>query len=497
VSTPSAQAQKFYDQGESYLHSYVWIEAARSFHQALRVDPKLAMAYVGLSYAYSPMDYGAARDAIDQAEKLSRNVSERERARIQIRSRQLDAMLQPQNPDKMRAFREAIDQALAGDPTDVSLLLMRGNAEEPSPFGDGQGCVLPGIPYYSKALEISPDNFAAHHYLAHCYENAGRIAEAIPHAEAYARLAPAIAHAQHMFGHDLRRSGRTLEAIAQFRKADEIERHYYENENIPGFLDWHHAHNLALLANCYQSIGQMKNAEKVLREEISLPSFTDYAMLNRSNWAIFLLNRGRFTEARLAAEALQKLPSPLAQAAGYALAGQADINLNLHDQAGSGLQSAQAILSRLSPMDAAAVRPYVDLLNLMIRISRSAGDVDSAELQNTITRIQVAANPDAWAQGLFQLELLATFARRAGNWGVAEMLAHAMVEHDPQYAGGHFALALVAEHQKNVKSAREEFAAAMELWSKADQTLPDLNYVRARLREPKSSSPQAEIRKIR
>jgi Tfp pilus assembly protein PilF len=409
-------------------------------------------------------------------------------------------MLEPQNPNKMRAFREAIDEALAGNPTDVSLLLMRGNAEEPSPFGDGQGCVLSGIPYYSKALEISPDNFAAHHYLAHCYENAGRIAEAIPHAEAYARLAPAIAHAQHMFGHDLRRSGRTLEAIAQFRKADEIEHRYYENEKIPGFLDWHHAHNLALLANCYQSIGQMKNAEKVLRAEISLPSFTDYAMLNRSNWAIFLLNRGRFTEARLAAEAMQKLPSPLAQAAGYALAGQADINLHLQDRAGSGLQSAQAILSRLSPMDAAAVRPYVDLLNLlnlMIRISRSAGDVDSAGLQTTITRIQAAANPDAWAQGLFQLELLATFARKAGDWSVAEMLAHAMVEHDPQYAGGHFALALVAEHQKNVKSASEEFAAAMELWSKADQTLADLNYARAHLREPKSPSQKAEILKIR
>src|SRR5436190_15153499 len=89
VSTSSAQAQKFYDQGESYLHSYVWIEAARSFHQALRLDPKLAMAYVGLSYAYSPMDFAAARNALEQAEKLSRHVSDRERARIEIRSRQL------------------------------------------------------------------------------------------------------------------------------------------------------------------------------------------------------------------------------------------------------------------------------------------------------------------------------------------------------------------------------------------------------------------------
>ena len=36
ITTLSPEAQKFYDQGEAYLHSYVWIEAARSFNQALR-----------------------------------------------------------------------------------------------------------------------------------------------------------------------------------------------------------------------------------------------------------------------------------------------------------------------------------------------------------------------------------------------------------------------------------------------------------------------------
>ena len=52
VSTPSAEAQAFYDQGLAYLHSFVWIEAIRSFHQSLRADPNLAMAYFGLADAY-------------------------------------------------------------------------------------------------------------------------------------------------------------------------------------------------------------------------------------------------------------------------------------------------------------------------------------------------------------------------------------------------------------------------------------------------------------
>jgi hypothetical protein len=53
VGTTAKDAQAFYDQGLAYLHSYVWLEAARSFNQALRIDPTLAVAHAGLSRAYT------------------------------------------------------------------------------------------------------------------------------------------------------------------------------------------------------------------------------------------------------------------------------------------------------------------------------------------------------------------------------------------------------------------------------------------------------------
>src|SRR5438874_1373194 len=49
VTTSSPEAQAFYEQGLAHFHSFAWIEAARLFNQALRLDPKMAMAYVGLS----------------------------------------------------------------------------------------------------------------------------------------------------------------------------------------------------------------------------------------------------------------------------------------------------------------------------------------------------------------------------------------------------------------------------------------------------------------
>ena len=57
VTTSSSEAQAFYNQGLNYLESYVWIEASRSFHQALRLDPKLAMADIGLSRVYLGVHY--------------------------------------------------------------------------------------------------------------------------------------------------------------------------------------------------------------------------------------------------------------------------------------------------------------------------------------------------------------------------------------------------------------------------------------------------------
>lgn len=64
VSTSSQEAQAFYDQGLAYVHSYVWIEAVRSFHQALRLDPNLATAYLGLTDAYIGMHGPATSRAV-------------------------------------------------------------------------------------------------------------------------------------------------------------------------------------------------------------------------------------------------------------------------------------------------------------------------------------------------------------------------------------------------------------------------------------------------
>ena len=52
---------------------------------------------------------------------------------------------------------------------------------------------------------------------------------------------------------------------------------------------------------------------------------------------------------------------------------------------------------------------------------------------------------------------MARAARDVGDWPFAARLTQLMLEHDAAYAGTHYALALVAEHDGNTATAKREF----------------------------------------
>src|SRR6185295_3032666 len=109
VSTNSPEAQQFYDQGLSFLHNYSWIDAARSFNQALALDPRLTLAHVGISIATDALNQrAAARAAIDRARALAPS-GDHERQHVIVRERQMTAEDDRGNADKLTAYRAALD----------------------------------------------------------------------------------------------------------------------------------------------------------------------------------------------------------------------------------------------------------------------------------------------------------------------------------------------------------------------------------------------------
>jgi len=480
AGTKNADAQRFYDQGLAYLHNYVWIEAARSFHQALRLDSQLALAHVGLSYAYIELNKPAqARQAITTAQVLSvksaQSVDHIKR-HVAARALQMAAEDAAADPSRLAAYRKSLDGAIAAFPNDAEFLLLRGIAESPDPADRGQGSVVASIPFYERALKIAPTHFGPHHFMAHAYENSGRMKEAADQAAAYAGQAPSVPHAVHMHGHELRRLGRITEAIARFEAADKLQRDYMAREKIAAEFDWHYAHNLDLLAASYQYTGQMKKAETLLKQSFNTPTNLLVQAVNKREWPAFLVARDRPAEALAAAQLLLAHPSPVVQATGHIEAGFAQLAMNKPGDAASSSNAAlKALRSAQGAQGLAAIT--LEALQGEFLLRTAQRDKGRQVMQNAAQKWRALPGPDAWTQSLFRLEALARAARSVGDWALAARLSQLMLEHDPNYAGTHLALALVAQHDGNLPTARRDAEAALKAWPLADKDLPELKTI--------------------
>ena len=477
TAAASQDAQALYDQGLSYLHSFVWVEAARSFNAALRLDPKLALAHVGLSVAYVELSRDAdARKAIVAAQALAPQLPDHDRRHVDARALQMAAEATPGDVAKLGAYRQALDAAIAALPQDVEFVLLRGIAESSDPADRGQGSVARSVPYYERALALSPGHVAAHHYLAHAHENAGHVQAARDHSATFAKQAPEVPHARHMHGHSLRRGGRVHEAIAEFEAADRLHRAYAKQEQIAAEYDWHFEHNLGLLATSLQYAGQVKRSETLFKAAFALQTNLLAQAYNKREWPMFLRARGRYAEAEAAARLLIANANPVVQATGHIEVGFALLGMQRWADAAAASNTALKLL-RSSPGGAIAAHALQALqgeFNL-----RTAERAKGRELfEEVAKRMRAAPGPDPWMQALFQLEAMARAAREVGDWELAGRMARQMLDHDSAYAGSHFALGLVAEHDGDGATAQAEFALALKYWAQADPDLPELKEVR-------------------
>jgi hypothetical protein len=488
VTTKSSEAQAFYNQGVAYLHSYVWIDAARSFNQALRLDQQLAMAHIGLFRVFLNIDdLPAAGEEVKKAKVLRSPITDRERRRITVSEKHLEALQDLQDQAKHDAYKKALEDALNHNPEDIELWLLRGNAEESAADGRGQRGGAGSIAFYEAAMSRSPDNFAAHHYLIHSYEFIGRNDEAEKHGRRYAELASGIPHAHHMWGHDLRLVGKIGPAIEQFAIASQLEKDWYKADGLDASLDWHRPHNLDLLSRSLQYEGRMREAEQTIREAMQLKPTSKWAGYSQKMLPDFLIARGRDEEALAAAGDMQKSAWPLARLEGHVLAGRALLGMNKTDAARAELAAAEKEIPAAKKDFTGVVsfdRFTADQLNeLRGEVGlRSVGKSDDKTddnkqandlLRQTADSLASHRGADALAE-LYLLEHIARIAREQQQWSLAQYTVILMMNFDPSYFGAHYAAALVAAHEGNIAKQQQEMATAKELWSHADPGLKEL-----------------------
>src|SRR5262249_22229081 len=270
------------------------------------------------------------------------------------------------------------------------------------------------------------------------------------------------------------------EAIAQFRRADELERAYYKAENIPPEFDWHHEHNLDLLATSYQYQGRIKQAESLMREAFAIPSTQDTLEFNKKQWPAFLILRGRNEEAIEASMMLAKSRWDIVRSIGHVMASHALLAMNKTAQAA---EQAKAALAELKDSGSRAqfVAPYLESLQGEFFLRTGQPDKGRTILKEVERKLRQDQSPDAWTQTLFRLEAIARVAREAGDAELSEYTAAQMLEHDPSYGGTHYAIAMAALKRNDDKTAQREFSLAEKYWRQADPDFPELQEIRSNL----------------
>ncbi|QDV46209.1 AhpC/TSA family protein [Stieleria neptunia] len=298
TSTKNDAAQGFIEQGIAQLHGFWYLEAERSFRQAAKEDPELAIAYWGMAMANVNND-DRARGFIDEAKaKSAKNTSKREKLYIDA----LDRFLPKQDkgddkkesePAKDQKDREKDEKKKRGERyvADLEKILHEYPDDiEAKAFlvvqlwmGDRYGVKLTSR-YAVEALlgEIFAANPAhpAHHYRIHLWDSA-RPANALVSAAECGPAGPGIAHMWHMPGHIYSKLKRYSDAAWQQEASARVDHsHMIRTRLMPDQIH-NFAHNNEWLVRNLIHIGRVNDAVDLARNLVSLPQHPNYNSLEK------------------------------------------------------------------------------------------------------------------------------------------------------------------------------------------------------------------------
>jgi tetratricopeptide (TPR) repeat protein len=261
ITTSSPEAQAFYDQGLGFQHSFVYMEAARSFERATQLDPSCAMAFWGLSRALESWGRGdEAQAALRWAKQLSESASDREQRLIEARVLEKEAgrLKDGAREEKMKQVRRTLDELLALYPEDDETWMQRAAVAEGGSTG--------AIPFYKACLLVNPRHPGAHHQLVHAYEGIGRPALGWPHSQGYVDNAPLVPHSHHMQVHLAMRLSRWDVASANMLRSLALERMYHQEMKVDPRQDQQFLHHMDIATRALVHNGNYHMAREIKKE---------------------------------------------------------------------------------------------------------------------------------------------------------------------------------------------------------------------------------------
>jgi tetratricopeptide (TPR) repeat protein len=286
VTTNSAEAQRYFDQGLGFLHGFNHRAAIRAFQQAAELDPECAMAHWGValacgphinSMAVSPPAAELAWKELGLAQKNAGNASSVERALIGVLAKRY-ANPQPEDRSGLdRAYADAMREVWKKYPKDPEVGALFAEAmmnlrpwDQWTPDGKPQPGTDEIIATLDAVLKLNPNHPLANHLYIHAVEASPNPERAMAAADRLRNLQPGLAHNVHMPSHIDIRTGQWLKAVDTNAKAVEADqRHQKIFGPAKGFLNVYIAHNRHMLAYAAMMTGQRDLAMKHIRAMVA------------------------------------------------------------------------------------------------------------------------------------------------------------------------------------------------------------------------------------
>lgn len=247
VSTPVAEAQRYFNQGIILSFGFNHAEAARSFQQARRLDANCAMCYWGEALVLgpninAPMDPAAAPRAYEVAHKaleLAGVTPEKEKALIEALSKRYAKTAPSDRSSLDEAYAAAMRDVAKRFPEDAVIASLLAEAlmdQHPWDFWTIQGEARPWtaeiVATLERALQLDDNNPLANHLYIHAMEASPFAEKAIASAQRLPSLVPGSGHLVHMPAHIYIRVGRYRDAALANQAAVKIDQGYLAHSHV-------------------------------------------------------------------------------------------------------------------------------------------------------------------------------------------------------------------------------------------------------------------------
>lgn len=282
ITTDSARAQRYFDQGLKLTYGFNHDEAVRSFRRAAEMDPSAAMPWWGIAYCHGinindpVMSEQRSRDAWDATrEAVARldNASPVERALIEALSARY-AWPAPEDRGPLdRAYADAMGSVHERFPDDGDVAALYAESLmnlQPWRYwtntGEPRGRILEVVAVLERGLALHPDHPGLNHFYIHAVEASSDPDRAVASADRLVTLVPGSGHLVHMPSHIYVRVGRYADAKRSNVDAIAADRAYFARAEEPGLYAMYFGHNLHFMAFAAMMSGHEADAIRAARE---------------------------------------------------------------------------------------------------------------------------------------------------------------------------------------------------------------------------------------